>query len=72
MNVGDVVYTKSINILFDTEAARGTMGFKAPKGKRLVFLALGVDSAEDPLDVKQALNALGYVPDPELVKQVKQ
>lgn len=48
MNVGDVVTTKSIKVLFDNDLAKGHLGYKADKGKVLVFMFMGTeDEAPD-------------------------
>jgi hypothetical protein len=66
VNIGDVIHTKSLTVVFENEKTRGTAGFKAPKGKRFVLLVLGVDSADSPVDAKAALDFLGYIPDPSI------
>ena len=62
MRRGDVVSAKNIRAVM----GKGWMEFKAPKGSRFVFIMLGVETDESPLDPTEALHALGWVVEPEL------
>jgi hypothetical protein len=48
MDIGDVVTTKSIKVLFDGALAKGYLNYKADKEKVLVFMFMGTeDEAPD-------------------------
>jgi hypothetical protein len=63
MKIGDVIPTRHINA--NLVLAKGASGltqisFKAPKGKRFMFLLLGTMSDDNEFDSERALRELGW------------
>ena len=52
LKVGDVVATRYIRSYFKTPETKGWAGYKAEKGKNMVFLYLG----QEPIDNSQNIN----------------
>jgi hypothetical protein len=77
MNHGDVVPTKSLNVVLGPDGHASAI-YKAPKGKQFVLLLLGVEDTKadgQKLDPVAALKALGWrperEPDPALAEAVR-
>ena len=62
MKIGDVVAAKHIRVEFSNEKVSGSLGYRAPKGERFVFVFLGVETDEKPLDPSAVFDAMGWEP----------
>ncbi len=58
MNIGEVVAMHSCNVIKGST----TFGYKAHKGKRMVFIFLGVEPRDGPenMDVDKVLEGMGW------------
>lgn len=61
MNVGSVVYMTTCEVVSPEGDFR--VRFNGGKGKRMMFLALGIDNKDgsDPLDPRKVMDELGWV-----------
>lgn len=63
MQIGELITTKSINALFENEIAKGSLTYKANKGKVLVFMYMGTEdqSADgEKIDGREVFAKLGW------------
>jgi hypothetical protein len=62
MKIGNVVPAKSITASYGDGKTSVSATFKAHKGERFVFLLLGVETPDNPMDPNEALKSFGWVP----------
>lgn len=74
MNLGDVVFTKSLTAQFAGARVRGSSVWKANKGKLLVTLVLGAcdEKAMHDFDAVAALKAMGWTPPTEFAAPTRE
>jgi hypothetical protein len=63
MEIGSLVHTKSLAVVFEDEEVRFSSSFKVPprSGKRMVLVFLGTDTVAEPLNAHKVFNELGWV-----------
>jgi hypothetical protein len=62
MKIGDLAPMTSCTVVYGDKSQSMRLSFKAPKGRRMVFMLLGDEAADgsDPIDGKAVLEAMGW------------